>query len=464
MNARRFIIACPARSGSTMLVHMVRSHPDCVSNSEVMAFTDRDGGFDPSVQAYVETFGDEDDRVRWRRREPVEFMNQVAFHSAGHLWGGFKIKSDELIQPKYSATLDALRADRTIKVLHLNRSNLLERYVSWVMVNEVTGVTMAVRREDVPDFGQVRISPRKAERDFVLAEQRQEMIDQWFADHDVLQLEYEALTFDAVGQSKRICDFLEIESRILTTRTLKISPHVSTLISNFDQLRGHFEGTRFERLFDLPDPLDSPMPAAGPPPVVRDRSSFRIPGRLRAPRREWGVGGVGFGGYAAAVCDVPDLANCRVLAIGDHTDMLEAIAHDEVSVSAYVGLEPSVEYVEFCRANPPGSNVTVVLADPERIGDDTLWLFDASFDVVLITVAPGSAERLQQLLRGVRRAVADGARLIVVCNDAEEDGHLAALAAAGWRADELRTPVRSLGPHLVCTAVPVVPANVHADA
>jgi len=32
-----YMITCPARSGSTMLVHLLRSHPDIISHDEVFA-------------------------------------------------------------------------------------------------------------------------------------------------------------------------------------------------------------------------------------------------------------------------------------------------------------------------------------------------------------------------------------------------------------------------------------------
>jgi LPS sulfotransferase NodH len=451
-DSRRFIIVCPARSGSTMLAHLVRSHPDCVSNSEVMAFTDNVGGFDSSIRKHLASYGDESELVRWRREDPVDFMNRAAFYAGDHLWGGFKIKSDELVLREYASILDALRADRSIKVLHLNRANLLERYVSWVMVNEVTGVTMAVRREDVPEFGTVRISPRKAERDFVLAEERQALVDGWFANHEMLQLLYEDLTRDPVGESKRICDFLDVESRALTTQTIKIAPHVSTLISNFDQLREHFAGTRFAPLFEPPDEADSPVHEAASRITVRDPSAYRVPGHLRSPREEWGVDGAPFGQYLAAVCDLADLSARRVLAIGDHTDIVEAVAHGELDVESYVGLTQAADYVAYHADNPSGDEVQILHADLDRVRPDTQWLFATSFDVVVVRIDLGSVERLASLAAGVRRVAGDGARL-VVATIADEAGQIAALAEAGWRADERRSARRSLGAHLVCTAI-----------
>jgi LPS sulfotransferase NodH len=451
---QRFIVVCPARSGSTMLVHMLRSHPDCVSHSEVMAFTDHLGGFDASTRSHVDQFGEEDDLLTWRRRDPVDFMNRAVFYSGDHLWAGFKIKSDELVLRDYAAVLQALQADRSIKVLHLNRTNLLERYVSWVMVNEVTGVTMAIRQEDVPDFGTVRINPKKAERDFCLAEERQARVDEWFAAHEVLQLEYESLTRDPVGESKRICEFLDVEQRLLTTRTLKIAPHVSTFVSNFERLQDHFAGGPFERLFELPSPETGTAlgeRSSGTTSVVM-RDAYRIPGSLRSPSTEWGSGGSTFGAYVAAVCDLTDLSRSRVLAVGAHTDMIESIARGECEVVEYLGLEPSPEYVEYCDTNPPADNVRLIDVDVARLRSDTQWLLPSRFDVVIVRLTIDSEETIGALCSGVRSVVCEGARMLV-STGLSSAAMIDLLRASGWRADEARRPARASDEHLVCTAI-----------
>ncbi len=452
-DSRRFIIVCPARSGSTMLVHLLRSHPDCVSNSEVLALTDKIGGFDPTVRPYLDTLGSESDLIRWRKRDPVDFMNRAGFYAGDHLWGGFKIKSDELVLRKYSALLAGLRADTSIKVLHLNRSNLLHRYISWVMVNKVTGVTMAVREEDKPEFEPVEINPKKAERDFVLAEERQGLLDAWFADHDVLQLDYDALTRDIAGESARICAFLDIESRTLTTRTIKIAPHVSNLVTNFEELQSYFAGSRFEPLFQAPEETS---PAANAPEVVAPSSeppSYRIPGAIRSPRDEWGRTGTPLHAYLAALCDRPDLSKTHVLAVGNHTDMLESLARGEAVVGGYLGLEGSDKMVDYVAEHPASRAAQLVPFDVNSVGPDSQWILASKYDVVFVQRPPDTTSGFAHLTAGLRRTVSSGARMVVAVAEGDDAEPIATLEANGWRVDERRPARRSLGPHLVCTAV-----------
>lgn len=441
-----------------MLVHLLRSHPDCVSNSEVVALTDSIGGFDPAVRDQLAALGTDDELVAWRKRDPVDFMNRTAFLADGHLWSGFKMKSDELVQRKYAGVLAALRADTSLKILHLNRSNLLDRYMSWVMVNKVTGVTLATREQDRPEFEAVTISPKKAEKDFVLAEERQARLDEWFGDHEVLQLDYDELTTDAANQSARICSFLDIEERLLTTRTVKLSPHVSTLIANFDEVRAYFDGTRFSHLFSKPDEdglgRNAATPVSTAPLPAAD--AYRIPGQFRQPSREWGRSGTPFHSYVAAVCNIQDLSQSNVLAVGDHTDMIEAIARSECDIERYIGLEASSSFIAHIEATEPDDRILLFGFDPNAVRDDTQWLLNPKPDLVVVTAELASMDAVIALVAGLARSVRAEARMMVQLPDAWGEVHdlREDFERAGWRLDEVRPPRRFLRAHAVCTALP----------
>ena len=233
-----------------MLVQLLRSHPDVVSNGEVMAINDSVSGFDPTVRGDLNSLDDPDRLIQWRRKDPVTFMDQAAFYHDNAKAIGFKIKTDELIDRRYRAILEALQDDRDIKVLHLNRADLLERYVSWVMVNRVTGVTLAMKEEQRPEFEQVTIDPVACEADFLEAKRRREQADAWFENHDVLEVTYENLVSDLPGESPRLCAFLGLDHHELSTSTLKLTPPVQEVVANYDEVVAHFAGGPFASLFE----------------------------------------------------------------------------------------------------------------------------------------------------------------------------------------------------------------------
>jgi hypothetical protein len=444
-----------------MLVHLVRSHPDCVSNSEVMAITDSAGGFDVAVRDDLSKFGDEDGLVHWRKRDPVDFMHRAAFYAGDNPWSGFKIKSDELVQRKYKPVLEALQADTSIKVLHLNRRNLLERYVSWWMVNKVTGVTMALREEDRPEFQTAYIDPKKAEKDFLAAEERRAMVDRWFAHHDVLDLDYEDLVADPEDASEQICEFLDIELRSLTTRTIKISPHVRNLIENWDELVAYFAGSRFAHLFELETAVPFHQPSGADGRAGEKR--FRVPLRIHPAKDRWAPTGSPFHHYLGDLFDLSDLEDSSILAIGDHSDILEAVSDGRCGIGSYVGFDASVDYLRYCRKwlHDPAIDLHHVRADD--VLDVAGWphreLFDpADLVVVRVRALDVASPELEALGRELRARVVEGARLVLAveasaCADAASRQTLmTTFAGFGWRIDEVREPRHSYGHHIVATA------------
>ncbi len=500
-NVQRFIIASAARTGSTMLVHLIRSHPDTISNSEVMALDEELGGFDRLVRDHVAELGRPKALTKWRKKSPVDFMNQVALYPADAQAVGFKIKSEELVQPKYGPLLQALTDDRSLKIIHLNRTNLLERYVSWLMVNQVTGVTLAVSEDERPEYQQVLVDPIDAERDFEQAERRRAQMDEWFAGHDVLQVAYEDLVSRPAVESDRICDFLGLEPRLLTTRTIKLSPPVEALIQNYDELRAHFSGHRFEYLFDLPQATPPAVEAEPDPAAVlpantnaKPPATVKVPAEVRRLEAYWGPAGSSLPRYLASLIDRSGLHGLSVLGIDNNTDMVEAVASGRCPVKRLVGLESTEHLLDYCADHI--DDPVIELTPGNIVGeDDPTDSIHGPFDLVVVRTGfhRFGPEALTRLSERARSLVQPDARLVIAVpllepttrgtdgvvdrigampnNIADGIAHfvskdppievpiytrdrlVALLAATGWRIDEFREPRRAFQHHFVATAV-----------
>ena len=120
-----YMICCPARSGSTLLVHLLRSHPGILSHGEIMGkrITGLSGplgtqfGKDPDVMKTLEGI---------RHARPETYLYSYILHPHGHKAVGFKLKYEELGSRSYTRILDFVRADKDIKILFLDRENLFE--------------------------------------------------------------------------------------------------------------------------------------------------------------------------------------------------------------------------------------------------------------------------------------------------------------------------------------------------
>jgi LPS sulfotransferase NodH len=246
--AVRYLLTCPARSGSTLLTRYLRSHPDICAHGEVLA---PDGplsfyGVDYRSAPPLE-------RVLLRRRDtdPVAFLHEFVWQAGDRAVVGFKGKYEELLLPRYARVLELIKADMEIRILHLTRENLLERYLSQHQAVNVHGVFNVPEGEKLPEEVRVRLSPGECEEDFRRTEERQGRFREDLADHEVLELTYEQLVGERTATLGRVQVFLGVEERELTTKSVKLRRRpVRDVIENYEELAMHFRGTPYSRFFE----------------------------------------------------------------------------------------------------------------------------------------------------------------------------------------------------------------------
>jgi LPS sulfotransferase NodH len=253
MNSYRdniYMITCPARSGSTMLVQLLRSHPEICSHSEVFT-PDRITGITGTYcQKSREQAGFIERLSRERDRNPIKFLYKIVLDLQGKKVVGFKLKHDELVRPEYKVLRDEIVNDRDFRIIHLRRENLLRRYLSQYIVNRVTGVTLAVRGQTIPKLQPVVLDPRKCQRDFETVLARQKEFAELFVEHPGFSISYEEMIAPDSEKLQALLDFIGVPRRELTTTTQKLgNDDLRSAIINFDELRSYFEGSPFSKFF-----------------------------------------------------------------------------------------------------------------------------------------------------------------------------------------------------------------------
>ncbi len=217
-----YMIACAARTGSTMLVRLLRSHPQLISHGEVWggdAMVGMDGHLaiscaeQPGFQQALEA-------LRFQRPERVLYKH--FFDARGAQACGFKLKYDELVQPRWHEVRRLVESDTDIGIVFLHRDDLLKRYLSHQIVLRQTGVT------NVPKGGQLpRIEPFEVDIDDCITDiaetrRRRREFEVAFSAHRCLHLHYEALAADPQGQCDRVFDFLGLPSAPVELATEKL--------------------------------------------------------------------------------------------------------------------------------------------------------------------------------------------------------------------------------------------------
>ncbi|PYJ59829.1 MAG: hypothetical protein DME74_11590 [Verrucomicrobia bacterium] len=220
-----------------MLVHLLRSHPEICSHSEVFT-PDRITGITGSYRKKSREQADFLDRLsRERDRDPIKFLYKIVLDPQEKKVVGFKLKHNELVLPEFKALREEIANDLDFRIIHLRRENLLRRFLSHYIANRVTHTTLAVQGQPIPEVPPVRLDPRECQRDFETTLKRDAEFRELFARHR--------------RKMAALLDFLGVSPRELTTTTKKLgNDNLRNVISNFDELRSYFAGSSFSKFFE----------------------------------------------------------------------------------------------------------------------------------------------------------------------------------------------------------------------
>jgi hypothetical protein len=243
----RFLVTCPARTGSTMLMWFLQSHPDLCAHGEVLAPTGPlnifgiDYRIDPPLDDVLRAIRD---------RDPVAFLRDYVWQAGNRRAAGFKGKYEELLRREYAGLLDYIRHETDVRVIHLWRENLLERYVSEYLAVKIYGVYNVVRGRKRPAEQTIRLSLEECQADFQRTEHRRAKFRSLLAGHRILEVTYEVLLSSQTDTLTRIQEFLEVDPRPLETQSVKMrSRPLRETIENYEELAANFRASRYGRFF-----------------------------------------------------------------------------------------------------------------------------------------------------------------------------------------------------------------------
>lgn len=239
----RFAIVSVGRSGTTLLVERLKSHPEITCYGELMG---RDAvhwmtRWKPVHRAIFEQ----------RERDPVAFLDRHVWHRHPNRIKavGFKLLYDHLAR-RPQVLRDLCVREPGLRILHLRRRNPLKTFVSG-RIAQRTGVfavrgeqSMPAQRSIAIDFEEFRTFVRDLE---VL----DALHTQALAGLPTLDMTYEEFVADLPGHDGSICAHLGISHRPLQSATRKMArSRLRDRIENFDEVRATAQGTPLAWCFD----------------------------------------------------------------------------------------------------------------------------------------------------------------------------------------------------------------------
>lgn len=235
-----------------MLVHLLRSHPDIISHDEVFSDPGTLGGMTGTYLQKREAEPDFAARMAAEKdRDPIKFLYKIVLDLQGKKAACFKLKHDELVLPEYKVLRDEIVNDPDFRIIHLRRENLLRRYLSHYIANEVTRVTWAVRGQTVPKMQPVVLDPHECQKDFETVLRRDKEVAELFTQHPGFSISYEEMITPGSEKIQSLLDFIGVPRQELTTTTQKLGCNdLRQVIANLEELRAYFAHSPFSKFFE----------------------------------------------------------------------------------------------------------------------------------------------------------------------------------------------------------------------
>ena len=245
-----YMITCAARTGSSLLETSLLSHPDIMSHGEVYN-PNRIGSLRGRHSQILKNEAQCTALTKYRDSNQTAFLYKYVYDAQGKTQVGLKLKHEELIMSKFAETREAIRRDTDIKIIHLRRINLFERFVSWWMAAKVTGVTEIHSETDRPEVTAVTIPIALCRENFDQVSARYAFFKIMFKDHPIYEVAYE----DLAGPRREmvfaeIQDFLKVAPHPLQSRLQKVNvKKMRDIIANYDALKKAFSDTPYSAFF-----------------------------------------------------------------------------------------------------------------------------------------------------------------------------------------------------------------------
>lgn len=224
---RKFVIITTARSGSNLLVDLLDSHPNITCHGELFKFFN---------QGNPSTIWDTTFKLKSKSKYYV----------------GFKIFYDHPLDSDDDTIWNLIQRDKTIKVIHLVRNNMLKTYVSLQIAYKVD---VWKSKEDIDpilvDDKRVHIDIASCFKEFKRIEDAMEKTRRSFKHHDFIEITYEDLTHTTEAVTGKLFEHLGLAGFTVTSNLKKQNNEsLESLIVNYKPLKDVLETTTYARFLD----------------------------------------------------------------------------------------------------------------------------------------------------------------------------------------------------------------------
>lgn len=240
----KFVVLSRQRSGSTLLVRSLSSHPQIQCHGEI--FLAKNTRL-PTYEAYRTA------SLKRRLAHPFfkkwliyNFLAEVYTSAAADIEAlGFKLMYG---QAREFWPVKNWIKDDDVRVIHLIRTNMLKTILS----SKTSKVRQVAHSTKPVAPIKVHLDPVEIKMLLNKMTKQLEVNRRLFADHPHLEITYEGFVANRDQETDRMLDFLGIESFTpLTSDLVKLSSDsLEDLIENYDEIAQTLTGTAYEKFLD----------------------------------------------------------------------------------------------------------------------------------------------------------------------------------------------------------------------
>ncbi len=252
-NYRKFIMVATQRTGTNLLVNLLRSHSNIVCYTELFKENNRPLWCFNRIDSETLTLS---------KKYPVPYLQHFFFRNYDNNVKavGFKLMYNQLPAHKAKQVIHMLDKEKDVLV-HVKRKNKLKTFTSMKLmevnkksvqlIDEENIASFLHKKPDSPYISSIYISASEWRQYIKKVQQQEQRFDRWIQDYHYLTVYYEDLENDYITEANKVIDALQLPSEELTCLNKKLNTlPLSQTIINYAELKKEFYGTAWECFFE----------------------------------------------------------------------------------------------------------------------------------------------------------------------------------------------------------------------
>jgi LPS sulfotransferase NodH len=270
--SKSIILLGSARTGSNYLMNLLASHPDLNSTHQVLSMKFiKDDEFDELINEpinYIKKrlmlvnnkptiiklfYSNNPKKALANKNNYLKTKNKKQFYESLDKREKTELKrtlkyDNSKIYNSYKKIWIWFKLNKNIKIIHLSRSNILEKYVSLFRALKSDKWTQTNNDNDKTT---IKIVPKDCLEFFKNYEMEKKKYTLFFSNHKTLNVDYNELYLKKEETCNRILEFIGVSKQTLSSNMKKQnnSPLFES-IENYDEIKDYFKNTKWSVFFN----------------------------------------------------------------------------------------------------------------------------------------------------------------------------------------------------------------------